>query len=86
MADKITKEEFDEWLHNPVTESLYLDTQEKIDQEMWALVEVAGEKGYSDARSAGKVLAWGELFNWKPQHLLMNVDEIVEVDLGEDPE
>ena len=80
--DKLSKDEWNEWVRSPVTERFLMDFQEKINSETWSLVEHAGTSTTSDAKSSGRIMAWGELLNWKPEEFM--VDESIEFRDGGD--
>ena len=82
MADKFRKDDFLEWYHNPVTEQFFIEIQDKVNSETWSLVENAGKEVANDARSSGKIMALGELLNWKPETFM---EDVIEVE-SEDPE
>ena len=81
MADKFSKDDFLEWYHNPVTEQFFIEINDKINSETWSLVENAGKEVANDARSSGKIMALGELLNWKPETFM---EEVVEVEATEE--
>lgn len=86
MADKISKDEWSEWLHNPVTEEFLVYISDKINSETFGLVENAGESPFKDARTSGRIMAFGEMINWKPETILEEIDEIVVVGEQEEEE
>lgn len=82
MAGEISKEELHEWYKNPVTERFIADFQDRVNSEMWELAENAGNTPHIDARTSGKIMAWGEVLNWKPQEFL--IDEGIHIRDGGD--
>jgi len=82
VADKFSKDDFLELYHNPVTEQFFIEIQDKVNSETWSLVENAGKEVANDARSSGKIMALGELLNWKPETFM---EDVIEVE-SEDPE
>ena len=82
MANKFSKDEILEWYQHPVTEQFFMEIHDKVNSETWSLVENAGKEVANDARSSGKIMALGELLNWKPETFM---EEVVEVS-PEDPE
>ena len=83
MADKFSKDELLEWYQNGVTDQFFIEIQDKVNSETWSLIENAGKDVANDARSSGKIMALGELLNWKPETFMENVEEVEQPD--EDP-
>ena len=83
MANNLDKEEWLEWCKNPVTERFIKDIQDKVNSETWALVEEAGKNQPADAKSSGKIIAWGEVLNWRPEEF-NSTDHIEFRDGGDD--
>ena len=83
VAGDFSKDEYLEWCRNPVTERFIKEIESKVNAETWSLVENAGTNQSVDARTSGKIIAWGEVLNWKPEEFLVD-ENIIFKDGGDD--
>lgn len=65
----VTKDEFQEWLHHPVTKVLKNYLEDQIEAAKETLSQEAGMNPLADQNLVGGISACREVLDWKPEYL-----------------
>lgn len=63
----VSLDEFNEWLHNPVTRDLMSHIRQTIEDSKELLANEAGVNQNADRQIVGGISAFREILEWKPE-------------------
>jgi hypothetical protein len=66
----VTKDEFSDWLRNPVTKTLIEHIEEQVEQAKETLADSAGINPLADSNLVGGIAAFREVIDWKPEYFI----------------